>query len=107
VVTAVPTVTPTPEQPPIRCPYHQPGDGRPQKVVIHSKEGGHCSVKVYRPEGRPCRHLWEGNLNPGEVKVLLWDEDDETGQRISSGIYMAVFRDGDGEFHRAKIVIVR
>jgi hypothetical protein len=107
IVSPVPTATMAPApSTAVFCPYRRPGDNRPQKVVVYSKDGGHCTVKIYRSEGRPCRRLWEGTLAPGETKVLVWGDDDEAGQRVASGIYLAVFQDGNGDTHRAKIVII-
>jgi hypothetical protein len=92
---------------PILCPYRRPGDSRPQKIIIHSLEGGHCSVRLYRAEGRPCRRLWEGSLAPGEAKALFWDGADDGGQGVASGVYLAVFQDGQGDLHRSKIFVIR
>jgi len=95
-----------PSQTCIVIPVHTPGDDSPHKVIVRAKVGGRCSVKVYRPEGRICKRLWEGQLQPSEVKVLFWDNEDEAGQKVASGIYIAIFQDGNGAIHKSKVAII-
>jgi hypothetical protein len=102
-----PVLTPTTRILPIRVEQRKAGDPPPCKIFICSHAGGRCSVQVHRPEGRLCRRLWEGDMSVGETKVLFWYDDDDGGQRVSSGIYPVVFRDGDGTLHKSMAAIIR
>ena len=101
------TVTAVASATPIVCPRRPPGDGQPQRIIVWSKAGGDCAVRVYRPEGRICRRVWDGHLMPNEIKTLFWDSADEAGQSVASGVYIAVFQDGNGAIHKARMAILR
>lgn len=105
--TVVWTPTPVASMTCILIPRKSPGDDSPHKVIVRSKEGGRCGVRVYRPEGRACKRLFDGQLAINETKVLLWSADDEAGQRVASGIYLVVFQDGNGTLHKSKVAIIR
>ena len=92
----------------VECrPNYARGDDAKIRVSVRSFAGGECKIKIHRANGRECRALWAGNLQPQEGHDEDWDTNDEEGEHMSSGVYYVVFTDGDGTRQKQKVLIAR
>ena len=55
---------------------------------------GHVQLNVYDLLGRPVKNIVNGSKNPGTYRVI-WDAKDNTGHRVSAGMYLYQLRSGD------------
>jgi hypothetical protein len=53
------------------------------------REAGRASIRVYSVSGRLVRTLLDEELAAGDSGVVVWDGEDETGNRCASGVYFA------------------
>ncbi len=66
---------------------------------------GDVSIRVYTPEGRIVRSVYNGQIG-AEGGIFEWDGRDAGGSDAASGVYFAVAESGGRRF-TAKIVLVR
>ena len=63
---------------------------------------GPARLDLYDAAGRRVRSL---AIAPGEG-IARWDAEDSSGQRVAAGVYLASFRDSEGQA-RARVVVLR
>jgi len=63
------------------------------------------AIRVFTPEGRLVRSLFDGPVGPGGGK-FVWDGKDRGGRQVASGVYFVV-ADTGSRTYRTKIVLVR
>ncbi|HET7380905.1 MAG TPA: FlgD immunoglobulin-like domain containing protein [Gaiellales bacterium] len=78
--------------PPVVSAFAQ-GDGISVRVVVAS--GTNVRAAVYDVAGRSVRRLADGYVESGE-HVVRWDARDESGKRVSSGVYFVRVQTGEG-----------
>ena len=69
------------------------------QYTIPSGKTEHVSLKVYDMRGALVRNLVNHETGPG-VYSVVWDGTDETGSKVSSGVYVYMLR--AGEFTNSK-----
>jgi hypothetical protein len=77
------------------------GDKHATKNVAFANLPGSCSVKIYTVSGHLTKDL--GTVN-GKA---IWDLTNESGDKVASGVYVYLIKDGDGNKVRGKIGVIR
>jgi len=75
------------------------------QLRISLPKNEHVSLKIYSPDGRLIRTLFDTRLAGGEYSVN-WDGRAEDGALVTSGVYFAIIRAGDWVKSR-KLVLMR
>ncbi|UCE64974.1 MAG: T9SS type A sorting domain-containing protein, partial [Candidatus Zixiibacteriota bacterium] len=57
-------------------------------ITVNYLEGGDARIRIYDITGRLVKELETTNKEGGEIKAV-WDATDNSGRRVSSGIYFA------------------
>lgn len=68
-------------------------------ITYHLAKGGHTTLKIYNLVGQEVKTLVNGSQAAGEFKVT-WNGRDNSGQAVSSGIYILTLR--SGKFHQSR-----
>jgi hypothetical protein len=66
---------------------------REGKAADDGQRTADISLKIYNVRGQLVRTLVDGEMMPGEYKVV-WDGKDERGKELASGIYLCRLRSG-------------
>lgn len=69
-------------------------------------EDGQVTLQVFDILGRKVRQLLNEKQTPGEYQ-LFWKGDDDTGQALSSGLYIISLRTGSGQSRVQKVMLVK
>jgi hypothetical protein len=91
--TDVPEVEPSIDSPPLRTELHSnvPNPFNPTtRIEFDLAHEGQVSLRIYDVAGRLVRTLIDASLTPGRYtgqSATVWDGTDDTGQRVSSGVY--------------------
>jgi len=67
-------------------------------------EKHHCDLTVYDVRGRQVRRLIDSDLEPGRHRVV-WDGRDESGEKVSTGVYLYSLRAGKEIFLRKMTIL--
>ena len=71
-----------------------PNPFNPSTTIRYSLEkDGHVSLKIYDTLGRKVKTLVDG-IEPAGQREIVWDGTDNTGNHVSSGVYMYVLSSG-------------
>jgi flagellar hook assembly protein FlgD len=57
-------------------------------ITLNDSKGGDVEIEIYDIRGRLIRNLTAFNIQGGDKKAV-WDATDNSGRRVSSGIYFA------------------
>ncbi len=76
------------------------------EIAFEIAQPGRCELTVHDVRGRLVRTLVAGDLPAGRFDER-WDGLDDSGQRVSSGIYMARLRTARGEADLLKLTLVK
>jgi len=71
----------------ISAAYPNPFNGA-TSITLNDMKGGDVEIKIYDIRGRLIRNLVAFNIQGGDKKAV-WDATDNSGRRVSSGIYFA------------------
>ncbi len=69
-------------------------------------EANHVSLSIYNSAGQLVRTLVSGDYAPGAHKVV-WDARDDSGQRVSSGLYVYTIRIGQQFTAQKKLLLMK
>ena len=64
----------------------------------------HTSLTIYNLTGQKVRVLLDEEMTPGDYQAI-WDGKDDSGQKVSSGIYFYRFKAGDNSESRKMIML--
>lgn len=64
------------------------------KIHFGVKQAANVSISVFDASGRLVKNLVKGRLESGKY-TINWNTNDETGNRVSNGIYLLVYRSAD------------
>ncbi len=76
------------------------------QILINPETSGKAVVKVYNINGTLIKKLFTGNVEPGNMKRIIWDLTDESNNQVAGGIYLVRIELGSKVIYR-KIIIVR
>jgi hypothetical protein len=81
-----------------------PNPFNPETRIIYSiPEPGHVTLRIYRIDGQLVKTLKDANQSPGVYEVL-WDGRDQSGHKVSSGVYF--YRLHSKEFMQTRKMIL-
>jgi galactose oxidase-like protein/flagellar hook capping protein FlgD len=98
-----------PDGTPSRSVTLRPGAPNPfhSSTAIHfdSNHSGHVALRIYDVRGRLVRMLLSG-FRPAGSNAVSWDGRDDTGKRVSAGVYLCQL-DHDGGSATRKLVLAK
>lgn len=74
------------------------------RMEIRLDQPASLSAVIYTLEGKPVKRLLDGSLPPG-IHVVEWEGSNDSGQKVSSGVYLLFFNFPNGEKHY-KIAVI-
>jgi len=75
-------------------------------VIVDSvAEPGLSKLSIYNLKGQKVRSF-EGNPGAGAEQTFLWDGKDDSGRKVSGGIYLAVAQAGN-KVAKSKILYLK
>ena len=88
--------------------YHgvfKPGENEKTNVSFNTATPVTITVTVYNNVGRKVKELYNGSSSAG-LNLIQWDGKNESGQRVSSGVY-TIKIEGGGINQSKRVVVVR
>lgn len=78
-------------------------------IPFSLSEPAEATIRIYSLAGQLVRTLYLGNLEAGKYmsqqRAAYWDGKDETGQEISSGVYLYQLSDGENILTKKMVVL--
>jgi hypothetical protein len=78
---------------------------REAKLCFDVAENGFVEVKIYSRDGRLAKKLVSEEKSAGRYTVV-WDGKNESGEKVSSGVYRATLTVNGGDIQKIKVIVI-